>query len=329
MLASCSNGSDPPTAQPAASPTEPEGPSICPLTGLKPPSDEATARPAIAVKIENNPVAYPLSGLQQAEIVFEEEVEGGATRFMALYHCTDSAKVGPLRSARTVDPAIMTPITRLLAAAGGNKIVLKALRKGDIISIDEKSAGKAMRRISRPGIAVEHTLYGSTSALRKKGQERFSDPPPAGLFEFGDLEGPARRARTITVNFSGSRTIEYRWGGSGWTRFEAGERFIVEGGKAIKVDNVIVEQHTVNRAKGLTDIAGNPSVEIVDVTGSGKAVLFRDGKAIVGRWHRASRDERVTFKTKSGEEMILHPGTTWIELVPSSKGDVKGSFSFK
>ncbi len=327
---SACSGDEPPAA-PEALPSvaEEAPPAVCPLTGLDPASGVDTAQAAIAVKIENNPVAYPLSGLQDADIVYEEEVEGGATRFMAIYHCTDTKKAGPVRSARTVDPAIMSPITRLLAAAGGNTIVLKALKKGDISLISEVTAGKAMRRIDRPGIASEHTLYGDTAALRTKGTKDFSEPPPNDIFKFGEVQDSAKKARSVTINFSGSRPIEYRWKGGGWTRYEAGEPFVVEGGKTIKVDNVLVESHTINYADGIVDIAGNKSVEIADVTGSGPAVLFRDGQAIVGRWTRESRESRAVFETKSGDEMVLKAGTTWVELVPNQKGEVKGSYSFK
>jgi hypothetical protein len=80
-------------------------------------------------------------------------------------------------------------------------------------------------------------------------------------------------------------------------------------------------------SKSIVDAAGNPSIEIADPTGSGRAVLFRDGRAIRGRWIRDSVEDAVRFETASGDPMVLKPGTTWVELVPSGKGDVKGSFS--
>ena len=303
-------------------------PETCPLNGLEPKSEALLDRPAVAVKIENNPDAYPLSGLGRAEIVYEELVEGGLTRFMAIYHCTDAKTAGPVRSARIVDPAIMSPITRILGAAGANAIVDRVLRRARIVVINEVDAGNAMRRVPRPGVALEHTLYGNTRLLRKLGKKRFDDPPPADLFNFGDLEGRSKKASSITINFTGSRTVRYEWKGGKWLRFEGEEPLIDASGKQISVDNVIVEQHVVNYAKGLSDVIGSQSIDIADVVGSGRAVLFRDGRAIKGRWIRESRSDPVVFQTKAGDDMVLHPGTTWIELVPSGKGQVKGSFSF-
>ncbi len=326
--AACSDDEAGPSANRAVSPSEKsDEPKTCPLTGLAPKNDKLLERPAVAVKVENNPVAYPLSGLEKAEIVYEELVEGGLTRFMAIYHCTDAAKVGPVRSSRTVDPAIMTPTTRILVAAGGNAIVRKALRKGKVVLVDEPAAGDAMRRIDRGSVSFEHTLYGDTEALRKLASKRYKTPPRR-TFRFGPSRGPAKRARRVTIRFSGSATVVYKWSGDGWRRFEDGKPFPTESGRPLEVDNVLIEAHKINLSKHIVDVAGNPSIEIADVTGSGRAALFRDGRVINGRWKRKSRKSPVRFETRSGKEMTLHPGTTWIELVPDGKGEIKGSFSY-
>ena len=304
-------------------------PSTCPLTGKKPPAQKLLDEPAVAVKVENAEVAYPLSGIEKADIVYEEVVEGGITRFMAIYHCADAAKVGPVRSSRLIDAAIMTPITRILAAAGGNEIVRNHLNKADVIIVDEPDAGEAMERVPRPGLTSEHTLYGDVSALRKLGKKKYDDAPPDDLFAFGDLEGKSKKATSIDIQFSAAASARYEWRNGKWLRFHAGEPFTAESGKQYAIDNVIIEEHVVNLSKGIVDTAGNPSTEIADETGKGRAVLFRDGRAIVGTWERESVDAPTVFNTRAGDEMVLKPGTTWIHLVPSDKGDVKGSFSFE
>ncbi len=321
LLGACSE--DEPT--PEAAPTPTEEPK-CPLTGLDVPSSVDPGRPAVAVKIENNPVAYPLSGLEGAEIVFEELVEGGLTRFMAIYHCTDVKKAGPVRSARIIDPAIMSPITLIMANAGGNDIVRKALDKAGIVVIDEDVAGKAMTRVPREGVSLEHTLYGNTDLLRKIGRRQFEEPPPDDLFTFGEVPERAKKAKSVTIHFNASSDITYRWNGSRWMRFQEGQPFNSEANGQIAVDNFIIEQHTVNLSKTIVDSVGNPSIEIADEIGSGLAVLFRDGRVIKGTWTRQSLESPVVYRTKSGDVFSLHAGTTWIALLPDAKGQVKGSF---
>jgi hypothetical protein len=301
-------------------------PATCPLTGLEPKNEKALDRPAVAVKIENNSAAYPLSGLDDADVVYEEVVEGGLTRFMAIYHCTDSDQAGPVRSARIVDPGIVLPYTHILADAGGNDAVRSELDKNDIFNIDESTAGGALRRVERSGYSSEHTLYGDTGALRKLGEKKFEDAPSDDIFEFGDLQDGGKKASSVTINMQ-TTVVSYEWKGGQWMRIDHDAPLTMEDGTPIGVDNVLIEEHTVNLSDTLGDVLGTASTEIADVTGSGKAVLFRDGRQLAGKWTRDSVNDPVVFETKSGDRMVLHKGTTWIELMPSDKGEVKGSFS--
>ena len=303
-------------------------PKTCPLSGAEPAKESALDRPAVAVKIENAAIAYPLSGLEDAELVYEELVEGGVTRFMAVYHCTDSTKAGPVRSARVVDPAIMGPITRILAYSGQNAPVLRALEEAEVVRLEENEAGEGLQRIERSGISMEHTLYADTKILRKLGTKQFDEPPPSDYFAFGDLEGKSKPAKSIEINFNPVNTIRYDWSDDGWLRFEADEPFVSESGDQIVVNNVLIEEHEVVLSDTITDVAGNPSLEIANETGSGRAFLFRDGKVIKGKWSREDVGDPVNFETKEGDEMVFAPGSIWIELLPSKKGEVKGSFSF-
>ena len=301
-------------------------PVTCPLTGLEPSKESLAERPAVAVKISNIPAAYPLSGLEEAEVVYEELVEGGLTRFMAIYHCNDVAKAGPVRSSREVDPAIMSPYTRILAAAGGNDAVRAVLTENEIVLVDENTSGEAMERVPREGVAMEHTLYADTAALRKLGKKEYDEVPSEDLFSFGDLDVKGRKAKTINIEF-GAASAGYEWDGEQWLRFDEGAASMTEAGEQIAVDNVLIEEHRIDYST-ITDVVGAASTVIKDVTGTGRAVLFRDGRAIVGRWERDSVDDPVRFVTKSGDEMVFAPGVTWIELVPSDKGEAKGSFTY-
>jgi Protein of unknown function (DUF3048) N-terminal domain/Protein of unknown function (DUF3048) C-terminal domain len=303
-------------------------PTVCPLTGEKPSKDSLAERPAVAVKIENSSIAYPLSGLEDADLVYEEVVEGGLTRFMAIYHCGDTRKAGPIRSARAVDPAIMTPASYILAFSGANGQVLDSLEEAGIVQVTEATAGGAMERIPREGLTSEHTLYADSEKARALGAKKYDKPPPDDSFEFGDLPGGSKKASSVEITFSGATVVRYDYSKGSWLRFQNGEPFMAESGDQISVDNVLLEEHEVNYSK-IKDVAGNPSTEIADVTGTGRAVLFRDGAVIKGKWRRESIEAPVVFETASGDTMTLAPGTTWIHLVPSAKGEVTGSFSYE
>ena len=78
------------TTSPSSSPPPP----VCPLSGVNP-KGSVPSRPALAVKVENLPAARPQTGLSWADVVYEEPVEAGITRFIAVYQCQDASRIEP------------------------------------------------------------------------------------------------------------------------------------------------------------------------------------------------------------------------------------------
>jgi hypothetical protein len=110
-----------------------------PLTGL--PGDPSLAtKPVLIVKIDNHPEARPQAGLNQADIVYEEIVEG-ITRFAAVFQSTDAAPVGPIRSARTTDLNIFAAYGRPLIAWSGGNACGEGRRSANIVDVGHGKLG--------------------------------------------------------------------------------------------------------------------------------------------------------------------------------------------
>jgi hypothetical protein len=309
---------EPPEPSPEPEPT-------CPLTGDDFPERMRPNRPAVAVKVGNSPAARPQYGLEAADVVFEEVVEGGITRFLALYHCDDARQVGPVRSARYDDPKIAKPFTRILAYSGANAIVEAELRAQDMVALDEDS-GAAFYRVPA-GVFTVHNLFTDTEAVRRLVSGRRVAPPSDEVFEFGELPEDSGRARWVRMNFTPGNTIEYRWQDGAWRRYEGGRPFMTAGGEQIAVPNVLVQEVEVNHSNRIRDSAGNPSPDIT-LRGSGRALLFRDGRLVRGRWTKRGRDPAPSYSTRDGEPMVFAEGPVWVQLVPSPRGSVKGAIDF-
>ncbi|CAN5704846.1 DUF3048 domain-containing protein [soil metagenome] len=327
FVGACTSDEPEPGTEPEAAGPQEDVPPICPLTGEDPPKGIDLARPAVALKIENSPDSRPQTGLDQADIVYEEIVEGGVTRFMALYHCHDVAEGGPVRSARFDDPKIAKPFTRILAFSGANQIVLNELRKQKLITLDEQNASGPLFRVP-PGSTDVHSVFGNTVRLRRLGANKKGKigPPESSYLEFGDIPDRAKKAKSVALNFNPSNEIAWRWKNDKWVRFEAGVPFKSSGGGQIATPNLLVQEVDVNNSTTITDVAGNPSPDI-ELNGKGRAFLFRDGQVIKGTW-KANKEGVPSFETNGGEPFTFEVGSTWIELLPSKKGNVKGSISF-
>ena len=168
-----------------------------PLTGLP----VTQRRPALAVKIDNSPDARPQSGLNQADVVFEELVESGITRYIAVFHSTDAEVVGPVRSGRTSDLVILTNLNRpLFGSSGGNSGVLAELNEANLSNVIENRAPSAYYRDNSRD--APHNLYTSTAGLYGANPGDAGEPPTCS----GSWGRPRRRPRASRSAASTSRS---------------------------------------------------------------------------------------------------------------------------
>jgi hypothetical protein len=321
---------------PGAAKSSPPPPPIAPLTGLVVARGSPfLIRAALAVKIENTPDSRPQSGLENADIVVEEQVEGGITRFIAIFQSHDARVVGPVRSARPEDPDLLRQYGAILAFSGGAQYVIDHIRRTpNIVMLGPDQAGDAFYRVSNR--AAPHNLYSSTAALYKvaRGQAKNPPTPPFRFSSVVPTPAPSpspspspnaspaptpivKDGRSLAINFSTSTyKAVWRWStiAKAYLRFEGSAPHRVASGKQLSAQNVLVLSVSIYQSAH-RDAAGH-TTPIARVAGSGKAVLFRNGVQIVGKWSRASLKDPMVFTTTIGTPLLFDPGVTWVELVP-------------
>ena len=293
---------------------------VCPLTGVRPSGGKPVPnRPVAAVKVENTVDAYPLVGLQNADITYEELVEGGLTRFMALYQCKDATKVGPVRSARTTDPKLLIQFNKhpILGYSGAQSAVVNDLHHAGILAYDETSAAAAFMRAAPPRISP-HNLFVSVPKLyQRAGKAAAQQGPPVPAFTYDPtVPHPAKKVSSVVVPFSSSVSGDWRWNpaSSTWVRQLNRKPMMLEAGGPFQVSNVVIQQVVVRMSK-LVDILGNHS-PAVTLSGTGKAWILRNGRMVTGTWSHKGPRKMTLFKTKKGVVIPLAPGTSFVELMP-------------
>jgi hypothetical protein len=304
-----------PGGSPSSTPTTPAPPPICPLSGLRA-RPSVPNRPALAVKVENLPIARPQTGLSWADIVYEEPVEAGITRFIVVYQCNDASRIEPVRSGRLTDPDILVQFGHPVFAYAGAvpEVVAKVAIRG-IIDVNFNRAIDAYHR--DPNRPQPHNLYTSTRELYAAAHTH--QPAPKAIFTYAiGAPAGAKKVSTIHVPFSGLSDVFWKWSASkkAWLRFHGDVPHTLSDGTQVSARNVIVQMVRVTLTD-ITDVNGVPSPYVVSV-GSGKAFIFRNGRVISGKWVRSSLREVTKFEDARGNEIPLMPGNTWIELVPNT-----------
>ena len=136
-LSACGGSSSSSTASTDSVPTTDaasDGP-VNPLLGTPLVDPAVATRPAMVVKIDNHPSARPQAGINQADIIFEENVEK-LTRYAAVFHSEGSDPVGPIRSGRFQDINLVGSLNKpLFVWSGGNRQVSSAIGKSDLVDL--------------------------------------------------------------------------------------------------------------------------------------------------------------------------------------------------
>lgn len=285
-----------------------------PLTG-EPTAGADLDRPALGVKIDNVAAARPQSGLAQADVVYEERVEGFLSRFLAVFHSRDADPVGPIRSGRSTDVAILAPLDDpLFAYSGANPTFTEIIRSAPLVDVGaEVAPGAYFRRPDRP---APHDLYSDTATLYAQAPD---GGRPSELFAFAD-DAPAigAEAQGVTFDFGSAAAtrVSYTWDGArdGWLRSQNGTPHVTEDGTQLAPDHVLV-QFVDYVDSGVNDASGSPIPEAV-LVGDGNLWALTGGRVVTGSWSR-SDDEAVTeLTTDAGGPLELRPGRTWVALVP-------------
>lgn len=279
------------------------------LDGVLVERDQAKLMP-LAVMIEMHPDARPLSGISKASLVFEAPVEGGITRLMAVFDATTTVEsVGPVRSARPYFVEWADGLNALYAHVGGSPEAMNRLAGLlKFRNFDEMANGKYYWRSKQR--YAPHNAYTSQENMLKgaaaKKWEAESFTSWAYDSSTGTVEGDVL---SVKIPYGGSYTVTWKYDKERdvYVRYQGSAIFKDADGTPIESKNIIV----MNTEERVLDDYGRLYIR---TTGSGKAVLYRDGNRQDVRWSR-SPGEHVRIETTDGISVPLARGTTWIEVV--------------
>jgi hypothetical protein len=267
-------------------------------------------RPALAVKIDNVRAARPQAGINQADIVFVEEVEGGLTRLAAVFHSQGAEVVGPVRSMRTGDFDLLAQFNSpLFSNSGGNRGARAALTNSTLVDIGVNASSASYYREGTR--RAPHNLFTNTFNLWIAGRELEETGTPSPIFQFRDpsqdLPASARSISGVTIDY-GQTQVEYAWNGAAWDRTQDGAATVDSAGVRVAPTTVVVQ--FVDYIPSSADASSPEAITL----GDGDAWILTAGQMIPVAWSRESLADQTDYRLPSGSEMSILPGKIWIEL---------------
>jgi hypothetical protein len=323
-LTGCAPGTSSLIPGPSATPTAEPVFVTAPLTGQK--FEETTpealqlTKPSVACKIDNSEAARPQLGLNSTDIVFDEMVEGGLTRLVAIWQSKQPEAIGPVRSIRPMDPDIIAPFGGIVCFSGGQRrfVDMMAATKVFIASeTTEQGKGTYSRATDRYS---PHNVIVNINKLASAHPE-ISAPPV--MFDFAaDLAGA-----TATTSGTALKKVSAKYPAAiaTWVPDTAGTSLLrtqdgkmhtdAADGSQIRATNIVVLNVGVDRSY-LDGKYGNVPKTVM--VGKGTAVVMSGGKYVKALWSKADKTSRIILTDEAGAAILLAPGNTWVELLPKA-----------
>ncbi|WP_062976001.1 DUF3048 domain-containing protein [Nocardia flavorosea] len=266
--------------------------------------------PVLVAKIDNSPQARPPVGLGAADVVYVEPVEGGLSRLAAVFSTDKPPVIGPVRSARETDLTLLDQFGNpTLASSGAAPELVAAVDQSSLQNASaERQPAAYFRDYSRP---APHNMFVHSDQLPEGGgwpadsQLHFGPAPPGGRpTQYEEARYPAA---VIGFDWSpGDQRWRVSMGGTAYTAADTGP---------LMPSTVVLQSVQVSNSS-ISDVAGSVS-PLVRTTGSGPAVVLRDGQAFPASWSRPSQDAGTTYTTPTGAPIPFAPGQVWTVLVPA------------
>lgn len=299
----------------------------------------------LGVMIENHEETRPQSGISFADVVYEAVAEGGITRFLSVYYCQDAGFIGPIRSARTYFLDFISEYGDfpLYAHVGGANApgpadALSQIEDygwGGYNDLNQFSIGfptfwRDYNRLGRT-VATEHTMYSTTQKLwdlaktrKLTNVDKDKDSWDENFVEYSFKNDAAvsERAASQKIHLEFWSSLpkyfvdwSYDKASNTYRRSNGGVPHLdLDTNKQLSAKNLVVLFMTERNA---FDGYENNIHLLYGTKGTGKALIFRDGKKIEGTWRKDRRTARTLLFDSNGEPIKFNRGLIWFNIMPT------------
>jgi len=270
----------------------------------------------LVVKIDDTNAAHPQIGVEDADVVYVEQVEAGLTRLAAVYTSKLPPLIGPIRSARISDLELLAQFGRVGFAYSGAQSKMRhviAAANLENLSAERNPPSIYGKDPNRPG-PVDMILKPDLLLERANSNPKIKiDSPTISVFPFGKVPKGETNTANAKVKWPSAK-YELRWDSLAekWLIYFNEKPNLAASGEHLFADTAIIQIVSITPS-----IYGDKFGEITPfskTTGTGKAVMLRDGFSYQISWQRDTETELTRWQTIDGEPANFKPGRTWIFL---------------
>jgi hypothetical protein len=265
----------------------------------------------MAVKFDDTRAAHPQEGVESADVVFITQVEAGLTRLMGIYSSNYPDQVGPIRSARISDIDILAQFGRVgFLYSGAQSKLRPVIGQANLENLSAERNPPSIY-FNDPGRFAPYSMMVRIPLLLEK-SENVDLVKPIG-WEHGELSDLAKRVEKVKIKWPNA-SYEAIWNEKK-ERFDlnfGGSPNLAKSGKRLGSNMMIVQFVEITPSEYGDKFGGvTPKTK---VTGSGRALLLRDGTVTEVNWSRQSPTAPTSWTLSNGELAKFATGQVWIFL---------------
>ncbi len=277
---------------------------------------DTNVRP-VAVMVDNDDKnARPQAGLDEAYLIYELIVEGGATRFMALFR-DDVEKIGPCRSSRHYFLDFMMENGALYTHYGWSPKAAQDISAFGIEKINGVLGGDGNTFWREEKYKGDwHSAYTSMEKIKAKAAEKgFSmETDHKNGIKYSDKYSdlPAENvADDITLKYSDFYNTGYKYNAEAklYEKQINGNPHVMQSGETVKVKNIIIE------LIGDVSLGDGSDRRDMNTTGSGEGYYITNGAYEKITWSKSSRQANTVYKKADGSDLLINPGKTIVNVI--------------
>lgn len=277
-----------------------------------------TNGPVLVVKVDDTAAAHPQIGIEDADVVYVEQVEAGLTRLAAVFSSTLPERIGPVRSARISDVDIFAQYGRVaFAYSGAQSKMLPVIAAANWIDLGAQRQPSSIYTRD-PNRSAPTNMILLPQPLLDRAAERGDVPVSATSvgWTFGALPKGGKRVTSVEVKWPSSRYL-IEWREKKFALSQDGRPEVAETGTAYSPSTVVIQLTTIAPSEFHDRYGGvTPKSETV---GTGKAMILRNGQLFDATWSRPTATSPTTWTLANGEKMAFARGQVWVLIADATR----------
>lgn len=269
----------------------------------------------LVVKIDDTNNARPQIGLEEADIVYIEQVEGGLTRLAAVFSSKIPALIGPVRSARISDIDIMRQFGRVaFAYSGAQRKLLPVIASANLQDLGaQRQSSKIYTTDPNRNPPFAMVLRADLLMERIVAQQFQIDIANSVGFVFGPLQEGGSETKKVEINWPAARYLAI-WSETEkrWLLSHNGEENVAQSGLILGPTTLVIQLVKISDSEYGDKFGG--ITPLSETVGTGDAYVLRDGKAFLTTWSRPTPESGTTFTFADGVLANFAPGQVWVAL---------------